>query len=222
MLGVELMSEFKKRCVSIIKETLTLIIILGPTLYFGFVGKVAEMGVVLAAGVLAVAFLNLDKLQKFKGAGIEVELKKAVEEAQATLDNLKDFTIPLYIFSIKNMTEGLTWEGITDEDRHIIVQKIEKITHEHAIDSDVKDAIDSFYNFNLKNYFENVRKDVLKHYNEDIDKQLFNLADYASGNFPTEMQIRNTLSGLDKISPELELSICNYAYYKANKYPPSK
>ncbi|MBP1907649.1 hypothetical protein J2Z32_004329 [Paenibacillus turicensis] len=202
------------------KLIISILIILVPTLYFGCIGKSVEMGIALAAGALSTAFLNLDKLQRFKGAGIEVELKQAVAEAQATLDNLKDFTVPLYIFSIKNMTEGLTWEGITDIDKHIIVRKMEKIALENKIDSDVRDAIDSFYSFNLKGYFENIRREVQKYYKEDIDKQLFNLADYTSDSFPTESQIRNTLNALDNIPTELEQSIFNYAYYKDNKFPP--
>lgn len=41
----------------------------------GFLGKPTEMGLAIVAGALGLAFSNIDKLSKFKGAGFEAEMK---------------------------------------------------------------------------------------------------------------------------------------------------
>lgn len=50
----------------------------------GFLGKPTEMGLAIIAGALGLAFSNIDKLSKFKGAGFEAEMKmvEAIIESQ--------------------------------------------------------------------------------------------------------------------------------------------
>ncbi len=62
---------------------------------FGLKGMTAEMGIAVAASALFLAFVNLDKFKKFKGAGFEAELKQTIEEANATIENLKEVAKPL-------------------------------------------------------------------------------------------------------------------------------
>lgn len=57
---------------------------------FGLMGKPAEMGLIIVAGAIGLAFLNTDKIQRFKGAGFEAEMKKAVEDANATIEQLRN------------------------------------------------------------------------------------------------------------------------------------
>lgn len=204
------------------KTTLSLLLILGPSLYFGFLGKPAEMGVALAAGALSAAFLNLDKLQKFKGAGIEIELKQAVKEAQATLENLKDFTDPLYISTIKIMSEGMTWNGIPKDTQHEIIRKVEKIANTNNVSDDVTRAIRDFYNFNLRQLFNSLISNVEGYYKSDVTKQLSLLMDEEKSIFPSEKQVKQVLSELPHLTPDLEELLKDYAYYKENRYPRSR
>lgn len=53
-------------------------LILG-TLYFGYVGQPAEMGISIVAASTALAFLNLDRIRRFKGAGFEAEMYDQVQ-----------------------------------------------------------------------------------------------------------------------------------------------
>ncbi|MGG3278809.1 hypothetical protein [Paenibacillus solani] len=198
---------------------ISLLLILGPTLYFGIVGKAAEMGVALAAGTLSAAFLHLDKLQKFKGAGIEIELKEAVKEAQATLETLKDYTDPVYISSIKIMSEGLTWEGISEDTQHDIVRKIEKIVNNNGASEDVSEAIKEFYNFNLTQLFDRLIPIVDGYFKPEATKNLLLLRDRENFIFPSEKQVRQALEALPHLTPDLEESIKDYGYYKENLYP---
>ncbi len=41
---------------------------------YGFTGATGEMGLAIVAGAIGLAFANLDKISKFKGAGFEAEM----------------------------------------------------------------------------------------------------------------------------------------------------
>jgi len=42
---------------------------------YGFIGQTTEMGLAMVAGAIGLAFANLDKIARFKGAGFEAEMK---------------------------------------------------------------------------------------------------------------------------------------------------
>jgi hypothetical protein len=201
-----------------LKIIVTLTLILGPSLYFGILSKPAEMGIALAAGALAAAFINIEKLQKFKGAGIEFELKEAVKEAQATIETLKSFTEPLFVSSIRFMSDGLTWDGIPINVQHDIVRKIEKVANDNKASDDVREAIEGFYNRKTYDYFVKVNEIVNKYRNETVEKNLWELIDLEAKVFPSEKQLRSAIKEL-KLSVDLEESIKDYIYYKENRYP---
>lgn len=50
---------------------------------FGFLGKPTEMGFAILAGVLGLAFSNLDKFSEFSGAGFSAKMK---DQLQAVID----------------------------------------------------------------------------------------------------------------------------------------
>ena len=62
---------------------------------FGLKGMPTEMGIAVVASSIFLAFANLEKFSEFKGAGFHAKLKKAVDEANATINNLKEVAIPL-------------------------------------------------------------------------------------------------------------------------------
>jgi hypothetical protein len=49
-------------------------VLLGVTTWFGATGRRIEMAGAIAASAVALAFLNLNKIRKFKGAGFEAEM----------------------------------------------------------------------------------------------------------------------------------------------------
>lgn len=214
------MGEVKKKHSTLIL-IISLALILVPTLSFGIMGKVAEMGVALAAGALAAAFLHLDKLQKFKGAGVEIELRKAVEEAQATLETLKDFTDPVYISTIKIMSEGHTWNGAPEDTQHDIVRKIENIIFKNGTSDDVSKAITEFYHFKLSQLYSSLISAVEGYFIQAVMDKLLLIWDEEKAIFPSGQQVRKVLSELPHLTPKLEELVNDYEYYKDNLYPRS-
>ena len=87
----------------LLKKFIIAVIILGPALYFGEQDNTVAMALGVVAGSLVVAFWNIDKFEFIKGAGFEAKIK-AVNEAYATLDNVRKITATLIAFNIDTMT----------------------------------------------------------------------------------------------------------------------
>lgn len=65
-----------------------------PTI-FGFQGMPKEMGLSIAALFLALVFLNIEKISRFKGGGFEAEFREVVNKAYAAIEELKDLGLAL-------------------------------------------------------------------------------------------------------------------------------
>ena len=64
---------------STIQNISSYIVLFVFSLIFGFLGKPAEMGLSIIAGSLGLAFLNIDKIKRFKGGGFEAEMQEKIE-----------------------------------------------------------------------------------------------------------------------------------------------
>lgn len=71
------------------------ILLIASIFVFGLKGMTSEMGIAVAASCIFLAFANLDKFSEFKGAGFQAKLRQAVDEANATIENLKEVAKPL-------------------------------------------------------------------------------------------------------------------------------
>lgn len=84
---------------------------------FGLLGKPAEMGLIIVAGAIVLAFFNIDKIQKFKGAGFEAEMKRAVDEANATIEQLREVAATSAEAILTDLMAGNFFDGTTLETR---------------------------------------------------------------------------------------------------------
>ena len=83
------MHDDKKKFIKIDKTVIGSLLTFIAAVLFGLLGKATEMGLIVVAGAVGLAFFNLDKIERFKGAGFEAEMKRAVEEANATVEQLR-------------------------------------------------------------------------------------------------------------------------------------
>ncbi len=79
-----------------IMSVISVAVLLAGSLYFGYHGKPAEMGLIIVAGALGVALSNLDKFESIKGAGFEVKLREVICDILAVEDR-----------SVEDMTEEI-------------------------------------------------------------------------------------------------------------------
>ena len=61
-------------------------IIIVPLTLLGIWAKKTGMWLIVVGGATVLIFANIDKIQRFKIAGIEAEMRKAVQEANATIE----------------------------------------------------------------------------------------------------------------------------------------
>lgn len=73
---------------NIVRHILIIAIIVVPSL-FGYAGATTEMGISVGAISIGLFFANLERFTRFKGAGLEAELRVAVTEAYAAVEDLK-------------------------------------------------------------------------------------------------------------------------------------
>lgn len=59
------------------------IVLLGVTTFLGLKGNATEMGLSILAGAIGLAFANIERIRRFKGAGFEAEMW---EKVQAIVD----------------------------------------------------------------------------------------------------------------------------------------
>lgn len=188
-------------------------VLLGPCLYFGFYGKSVEMGISVAAGALALAFMNLDKIQKFKGAGVEVEMaQQVIKEVHVTMERLKEVTTPLITGTLISLTYGGRWGGISDTKQLELVSRIEEATR--SIKSpEIEEAIEEFYKMTSWDYYNHFVSEVLKQDRDAADK-IGKCSDRSSSIFPKEIEIKNKLGALwENLSLSASESLKDYLHY---------
>ena len=93
-------------------------------MYLGVMGKPTEMGLIIAACYISIAFLNLDRIQKFKGAGFEAEMKQAVEEAHATVEQLRTLAATSTESTLSTLMSGNFFDGTTLDHRLAMHDKL--------------------------------------------------------------------------------------------------
>lgn len=204
-----------------LKKIISVIIIITPAIIFGFIGKPTEMGLSIVASSIAVAFLYIEKIQRIKGAGFEAEMKKAVEEAYATIDNLKEMSTPLLVSTINTIVYSGRWGGLGINKVHDLKNDIEELINKLGIDDDkVNEAIKDFYCQNTWDFFEYFTSTYLKGKSNinELSQKLTPIHDRDSDNYPTKEDILKVLDIQEKDLNATESEKLNdYLFYKQNK-----
>jgi len=112
---------------------------------FGLQGMSTEMAISVAASSIFLAFANLKKFSKFKGAGFEAELKQVVEEANATIDNLKEVAKPLIQTNLYALSKvGRLSEGAFNKS-HKLYDQLDDLQRKIGLESTDIELSKSYY-----------------------------------------------------------------------------
>jgi len=118
---------------------------------FGKHKRFKEMGFSILAFCLALAFTNLDKFAKFKGGGFEAELrtqelKSAVKETYAALDQLKQLALALSNPIVEQVTVSGKLLVVAMPAKIRQVKTIEATLKKlGATDAEIKESCGEFY-----------------------------------------------------------------------------
>ena len=114
----------------------SILLIIGPVLFFGYFDKTAEMGIALLAGFVCAVFINLDKFSSFKAGKMEANLRDVINEANATIDQLKSLTEPLMQYNLAHIARGNRTMGVTALDKEKLYLKLKENVNKFELRSE--------------------------------------------------------------------------------------
>lgn len=62
-------------------------------LILGFLGMPTEMALVIVSGSICLAFINIDKIAEFRGAGFYAKMKEATERVYASIEQIQELSV---------------------------------------------------------------------------------------------------------------------------------
>jgi len=203
------------------KSIISALFVLFPTLYFGYVGKPAEMALALVAGVAAGVLLNIERIKVFKAgpSGVEAELKEVLEEAYATMANLKALGRPLLLATFDVLTRGGRWGwGASGSPlKHRLVRELEEVAEALSLDDqEIQETRTKFYHYQTWDHYHQFIEKVIKDKRPDKEIQdgLRALRNYGSSDFPGEAEIRELLGDLyQTLEPDHIELLKDYLHY---------
>lgn len=86
------------------RALVSVLLVLGPMVYFGIEADAGKMGIAAAAGAAAAMLLNIDRLKSLKLGIMEAQLTEKIQEATATLAALQDLAAETLAYSIQRVT----------------------------------------------------------------------------------------------------------------------
>lgn len=195
---------------------------------FGAVGKPTEMGVMIVACALALAFANISRLQSFKGAGFEAHMhrvEKAVGEAYATIDQMHKLARPLVFTNVAGLAYGNQWKGPGFALENQMMRDLRSV-HTMVVpegDKSVEQMFADFYRDNSFHLLAKLKAKVGGYTVEELPNAsaLDALCSSREGHEPPTIEaLRDAIRGL---SPEtqvrLEPYLLDYEHYRQHEAP---
>ena len=126
------------------KLIVTMIVV---TAVLGVFRGAKEMGIIAGVFIAALFFANLDRFTKFKGAGIEAELRTVVDKAYAAIDQLKELGLSLSAPVVDSLAmSGKLLQYIPLKYKLERVEKIrENLKKLGASDQEIEEACSTIY-----------------------------------------------------------------------------
>lgn len=194
---------------------------LATSLYFGYLGRTVEMGMAVVAGSIAMAFANLDKIKRFKGAGFEAETKQVIQEANVTIASLRKLATQIVEPTLTIIgREGQPFQNISNAEKFEIKERLVKTlkelqANEEKIEKVTAKFDDSFIIEHGRNILGLINR------NEKIDKstkeEIKTLISTENLNTINPQKIRNFLKARDLLTKEIDEAIEDYEYFVKNK-----
>lgn len=182
------------------KLSLCLIIALpAGAMVMGLLSKPKEMGLFIIAGSIALAFANIDKIQRFKGAGFEAEMRKAVEEAYATIESLRSIAKPLILSTLSNLIYSGRWGGMNSGKKHSIKREMDQVASSMGIfDDEIRSESQKFFAWHAIDHVNNLKNAIHKAapLSEEESKTLNAMANRDADLFPSVATLKEFLSKL--------------------------
>ena len=127
---------------------------------------------VFGSGILVLFFAFIHEFQKFKGFGIEAELREKIREADDTIKKLRDIALPLAVINFKMLNRLGRWSGpISRKNRFEFVNTIGKELKELGIpDSQLDELNAETHTFNENDLLHEIGSAIYSVFKVKIDQ----------------------------------------------------
>ena len=188
---------------------------------FGLLSKSTEMGLIIVAGAIGLAFLNIDKIQRFKGAGFEAEMKKAVENAIATIEQLRNVATTSARATLTSLMAANFMSGTTMKNRlELHDQLISNLVDIGASKQQIEEAdemwkkgVGVIYHRGIKKILE-VRNSS-NGLNIEASQEFQNLLKFDEWKAPSSVEIKKFIESKGLMEQELKDLIDDYRHYES-------
>lgn len=210
--------KVKRMC----KPLISVILVLVPPLVFGFLGKPTEMGIAMVAGSIAAFFINIDQFQRFKVGSFQAEMKRAVEEAYASIEEVRKLGRVLIEVALRTLTMANRYDGMDAHQKHALRDDLKRMADELRLENDqslreVDEQFCRYFAWDLFGCFAGqVRQDV--GIPTEVCERLSQMRDYSSTDFPGRDRIEAVLGEhFTRLSSETLELLEAYLYYRDNR-----
>lgn len=193
----------------------------------GLLGKPTEMGLIVVAGSISIAFLNIDRIQRFKGAGFEAEMKQAVQEAHATLEQLRALAAASAESTLTTLMAGNFFDGTTLSTRLDLHDRLVRSLEEIGVprpqineaDRMWKSGIGVIYHRGVRNCLEGRSHPSRVNFDAsaealELSKQLQNLLHFETWSAPSSNQIRTLIEQNHLMTTAVDELLRDYSHFE--------
>lgn len=188
------------------------LIIIVPATLLGFWGKKTGMRWIVVGGTIVLFFANIDKIQRFKIAGIEAEMKKAVKEANATIEQLRNVATTSAKATITSLMAGNFIKGITLKNRlelhDQLISNLEKIS---ASKQQIEEADEMWKRGVGVIYHRGIRAKLV----HPAAQEFQDLLKFDEWKAPSSGKIENFIESKGLMNQELKDLIDDYKYFES-------
>ena len=204
------------------KVVFSVLLALIPALAFGYLRQPTEMGLAIIAGGLAAVFVNIDKIQRVKGAGFEAEMRKAVEETYATREALRQLGKPLLELILHILTMAGRVGGMNPHQKHVFRTELERLGQDLGVAGDqaVRSAHELFFRYHTWDHFDNFASHVheVQVIPEGTCEKLMIMRKYESSDYPSRDDIEAALGNdADKLRAADKERLEDYIHYREQR-----
>lgn len=206
---------------STIRIYISVLLILVPPIGFGIAKMPKEMGLALAAGVFAACFVNIDKIAKFSGFGINAEMRQAIDEAYATTAALKKLATPVLVSAVNILAYGGRYSGVPAQTKERLIKEFDQLAEELSLQDlpELRKARDGFFALHTRDAYRAFLSSLRDLRLPEVTMNTLRaLQDRIPEESPTESAIRGALgSEASKLGSEQTECLADYLYYRDNR-----
>lgn len=193
----------------------------------GVLGKPTEMGLIVVAGAISIAFLNIDRIKRFKGAGFEAEMRQAVEQAHATVEQLRTLAAAsaestLTTLMAGNFASGTTLANRLDLHDRLIISLQDIGVPQPQIDAAEcmwRKGIGVVYHRGIRHHLEGrTEKNQLNSSADPVvleaSRQFQGLLRFDEWEAPSSSAMKTFIEEKELMSPEVDELLCDYSHFE--------